>query len=245
MEWTAPGIVLAATPYGEGDALASLFTEEHGVTRGLARGGLSRARAATWQAGNLVEARWVARLSEQLGSYTGELVHASAALAMQDPLALAILTAACAVAEGALPEREPQPRVFRGLLHCVVHLDPAELVAWELGLLSELGFGLDLSRCALTGTTDHLAYVSPKTGRAVCEEAAGSWRERLLCLPPFLLQGGTPTPAELRDALRLTGHFLARDAFGARHRPIPAARVMLFDRVSALADEQGKKAVLF
>ena len=237
MEWTAPGIVLAATPYGEGDALASLFTEEHGVTRGLARGGLSRARAATWQAGNLVEARWVARLSEQLGSYTGELVHASAALAMQDPLALAILTAACAVAEGALPEREPQPRVFRGLLHLVVHLDPAELVAWELGLLSELGFGLDLSRCALTGTTDQLAYVSPKTGRAVCEEAAGSWRERLLCLPSFLLQGGTPTPADLRDALRLTGHFLARDAFGARHRPIPTARVMLYDRVSALADE--------
>ncbi len=231
MEWSAAGIILAASPYGEGDALASLFTEEHGVTRGLARGGLSRARASTWQAGNLVEARWVARLADQLGSYTAELVHAGAALAMQDALDLAILSSACAVAEGALPEREPHPRVFRGLLHLLVHLDVAGLIEWELGLLADLGFGLDLSRCAVTGATEGLAFVSPKTGRAVCEHAAGAWRERLLPLPPFLLGGSAPSPAELQQGLRLTGHFLARDAFGARHRPVPGARVMLYDRV--------------
>ena len=231
MEWNAPGIILAAMPYGEGDALAAVFTEEHGVTRGLARGGLSRARAATWQAGNLVEARWVARLSDQLGSYTAELVHAGAALAMHDPLALATLSSACAVAEGSLPEREPHPRVFRGLLHLIVHLDVAELIEWELGLLADLGFGLDLTRCAVTGATEGLAYVSPKTGRAVCEAAAGTWRERLLPLPAFLRGGGKPAPTELQDGLRLTGHFLARDAFGARHRPVPGARVMLYDRV--------------
>ncbi len=231
MEWSAAGIVLAASPYGEGDALASIFTEEHGVTRGLARGGLSRARAATWQAGNLVEAKWVARLSDQLGSYTAELVHAGAALAMQDALSLAILSSTCAVAEGALPEREPHPRVFRGLLHLIVHLDLAELIEWELGLLANLGFGLDLTRCAVTGATEELAYVSPKTGRAVCADAAGAWRERLLKLPAFLVGGAAPAPADLQDGLRLTGHFLARDAFGARHRPVPAARVMLSDRV--------------
>ncbi len=231
MEWSAAGIILGASPYGKGDALASIFTEQHGVTRGLARGGLSRARAAIWQAGNLVEARWVARLSDQLGSYTAELVHAGAALAMQDALSLAILSAACAVAEGALPEREPHPRAFRGLLHLIVHLDVAGLIEWELGLLADLGFGLDLARCAVTGARENLAYVSPKTGRAVSGEAAGQWRERLLPLPAFLVGGAEPRIADLQDGLRLTGHFLARDAFGGRHRPVPAARVMLFDRV--------------
>ena len=171
------------------------------------------------------------RLSDQLGSYTAELVHAGAALAMQDALPLAILSAACAVAEGALPEREPHPRVFRGLLHLIVHLDVAGLIEWELGLLADLGFGLDLTHCAVTGATEDLAYVSPKTGRAVCEAAAGDWRERLLKLPAFLAGGAAPRPADLQDGLRLTGHFLARDAFGARHRPVPGARVMLQDRV--------------
>ena len=241
MEWSAPGIVLAAAPYGEGDALATVFTEEHGTYRGLARGGMSRARAATWQAGNLVEARWVARLADQLGSYTAELVHPAAALAMADPLSLAVLSAACAVAEGALPDREPHPRVFRGLLHLIAHLEEgasgvAALVAWELGVLSDLGYGLALSACALTGETENLAYVSPKTGRAVSDGAAGAWRDRLFLLPAFLQTHAKPTPHDLRDGLRLTGHFLAKNVFGARHSATPAARTMLYDRVTALAE---------
>ena len=116
MDWEAPAIVLDARPYGEGDAVACVMTEAHGLHRGLARGGASRGGAAIWQAGNLVQVRWVARLAEQLGSFSAELVHAAAALALDDPLALAMLSAACAVAEGALPEREPHPRVFHGLL---------------------------------------------------------------------------------------------------------------------------------
>ena len=241
MEWSAPGIVLAAAPYGEGDALATVFTEEHGTFRGLARGGLSRARAGTWQPGNLVEARWVARLADQLGSYTAELVHPAAALAMSDPLTLSVLSAACAVAEGALPEREPHPRVFRGLLHLIAHLDDgaagvAMLVMWELGVLSDLGYGLDLSACAATGQTDYLAYVSPKSGRAVSEAAAELWRDRLFRLPAFLSGPARPNLPDLRDGLRLTGHFLAKNAFGAHHRAIPAARTMLYDRVTALAE---------
>lgn len=239
MEWSAPAIVLSALPYGEGDAVAALFSEAHGVFRGLAKGGLSRARAGTWQAGNLVEARWVARLADQLGSFAAELVHPSAALAMQDPLALAVLSTACAVAEGALPERAPHGRIFRGLLHLIAHLDDgpagvAALAVWELGLLAELGYGLDLSACALTGSTEGLAFVSPKSGRAVCEAAAGVWRERLLKLPAFLHREAIPSGDDLRDALRLTGHFLRRDAFGARHRDLPAARLMLYDRVCAI-----------
>jgi DNA repair protein RecO (recombination protein O) len=238
VEWNAPGIIVSAVPFGEGDALASIFTEAYGVFRGLARGGLSRARASTWQVGNLVEARWIARLSDQLGSFTSELVHPAAALAMDDALSLAILQSACAVAEGALPEREPHGRVFGGLLHLIAHLAPgeaslAEYVQWEAGLLADLGFALDLSVCAVTGTASDLAFVSPKTGRAVCGAAAGIWRDRLLPLPAFLTREVPADPAALSDGLRLTGHFLARDAFGARHRPLPAARLMLADRVGA------------
>jgi DNA repair protein RecO (recombination protein O) len=237
LEWEAPGIVLMANAYGEGDALSAVFTETHGVFRGLARGGLSRARANIWQTGNLVEARWVARLTDQLGSFSAELVHPAAALAMQDALLLSVLTSCCAVAEGALPEREAHPVVFKGLLHLIAHLgqgDPvAELVLWECGLLSELGYGLDLAACAVTGARENLAFVSPKTGRAVSEEGAGLWRERLLRLPPFLTGGSPPGKDDLIDAMRLTGHFLTRDVFGARHRPVPPARQMLCDRVAA------------
>jgi DNA repair protein RecO (recombination protein O) len=244
MEWEAPAIVLDARPYGEGDAVATVLTTAHGAHRGLARGAQSRARAAMWQAGNLIEARWVARLADQLGSLTGELVHASAALAMADPLHLAVLSAACAVAAGALPEREPHPRVFDALLHLIAHLPaagdlPAAYVRWEMLLLGDLGYGLDLSACAVSGATQGLAFVSPRTGRAVAEAAAGVWRERLLPLPAFLLGGGAGGDAPAwRDGMRLTGHFLARDAFGQQHRPLPQARAMLYDRVEKLASEK-------
>ena len=240
MEWDAPAIVLDVRPHGEGNAVASVLTEAHGVHRGLARGGTARARIAVWQPGNLVQARWVARLADQLGSFSAELVHPAAALAMDDPLQLAVLGACCAVASGALPEREAHPRVFHGLLHLIAGLaDPgpmlAELVRWEAILLADLGYGLDFSVCAITGATEGLAYVSPRTGRAVTAEAAGAWRERLLTLPSFLLdpvEGGTQ--ADWAAGLRLTGHFLARDAFGVQHKPLPRVRQMLYDRVALL-----------
>ncbi len=243
MEWDAPAIILAAAPYGEADLLVAAMTEAHGLHRGLARGGASRRQASLWQPGNLAQLRWVARLSEQLGSFTGELVHAGAALAMEDRLALAILTAACAVAEGALPDREALPAVFGGLLGVVAGLAepraslPA-LVRWELGLLAGLGYGLDLSCCAVSGTTHGLAWVSPRTGRAVSDAAAGEWRSRLLPLPRFLLPEANEPPdaVAVRDGLRLTGHFLERDAFGHSHRPLPLARQRLLDLVGTLCD---------
>jgi DNA repair protein RecO (recombination protein O) len=242
MDWDAPAIVLDARPYGEGDAIATVMTAEHGAHRGLARGGSARGRTAIWQPGNLVQVRWVARLAEQLGSFSAELVHPGAALAMDDALALAMLSAACAVAEGALLEREPHPRVFDGLLHLIVHLPQGEamltdLVRWETTVLADLGYGLDLASCAITGETAGLAFVSPKTGRAVTAAGAGIWTSRLLPLPPFLAGGNDAVPADWRDGLRLTGHFLERDAFGHHHRPLPAARRMLYDRVAALAAE--------
>jgi DNA repair protein RecO (recombination protein O) len=246
VEWDAPAIVLDARPYGEGDAIATVMTEEHGAHRGLARGGGARGRTAIWQPGNLVQVRWVARLADQLGSFTAELVHPGAALAMDDALALAMLSSACAVAEGALPEREPHPRVFDGLLHLIARLPEGaamlvDLIRWETVLLADLGYGLDLTSCAVTGETAGLAFVSPKTGRAVTIAAAGVWESRLLRLPSFLLGDAAASPEDWRDGLRLTGHFLARDAFGHHHRPLPAARQMLYDRVAALAAESEQK----
>ncbi len=246
MDWTAPAIILGTRAYGEGDALATLLTEAHGAHRGLAKGGASRSRAGTWQQGNLVEARWAGRLADQLGTLTAELVHATAARAMPDPLSLAILDSACATAAAALPEREPHPRVFSGLLRLLATLDGAAslpgLVRWEATLLADLGYGLDLGCCAVTGATATLAYVSPRTGRAVSAAAAGPWRDRLLRLPAFLaavdggdLSVGPEVGAEdCRDGLRLTAHFLARDAFGHTHKPLPPARLRLTDRVASL-----------
>ncbi len=248
MEWEAPGIVVDVRPYGEGDAIASVMTEAHGVHRGLARGGAAKGRvgqggAATWQPGNMVQLRWVGRIPEQLGSFTGELVHPTAALVMDAPLALALLSSACAVTEGALPEREPHASVFGHLLRLLASLggaDPpvAEYIRWEAILLADLGYGLDLAACAVTGAATGLAYVSPKTGRAVTEAGAGLWRERLLPLPGLLLDGRPGTPSDWTMGLKLTGHFLARDAFGHYHRPLPAARLMLEARVAALAGSE-------
>lgn len=233
-------MVLAARPQSEGNAVVTVLTEAQGSHRGLARGGNSRSQASLWLPGNLVQARWVARLQEQLGSLTAELVHPGAALAMDDPLTLAILSAACAVAEGALPEREPHPRVFAGLVQLIAGLARGEdalteFVRWEASLLADLGYGMDLSACALTGEVAGLAWVSPRTGRAVSDDAAGEWRARLLRLPGFLAGANSAGPEDWRDGLKLTGHFLERDAFGHHHRPVPPARHMLYDRVLALA----------
>ena len=183
MDWEAPAIVLDARPYGEGDAIATVMTEDQGLHRGLARGGGSRAQAALWQPGNLAQVRWVARLADQLGSFSAEMIHAGAAAVMDDALALAMLSAVCAVAEGALPEREQHPRVFHGLVRLVAHLPRgavmlSDLIRWETVLLSDLGYGLDLTACAVTGETSGLAFVSPRTGRAVTEAAAGIWKPR-------------------------------------------------------------------
>jgi DNA repair protein RecO (recombination protein O) len=240
-EWNAPAIVLDVRPYGEGGAIATLLTGEHGRHAGLAKGGTSRAQSALWQAGNLIEARWVARLPEQLGALSGEMVHPAAALAMEDPLALAALRSACAVAEAALPEREAHPRVFHGLVAFIATLARGtalalpDLVRWEADLLADLGYGLDLSSCAVTGSAEDLAFVSPRSGRAVSAGAAGEWRDRLLPLPAFLLGQGPSGPADWAAGLRLTGHFLARDVFGVHNKGLPAARDLLADRVATLA----------
>lgn len=245
MEWEAPAIVLDTRAYNEGDAVVTVMTEAHGLHRGLARGGSSRKQASLWLPGNMVHVRWAARLADQLGGFTGELIHAGAAQVLDDPLGLAMLSSMCAVAEDGLPEREPHPRIFAGLLAVIPRLllgarQLTEVVRWEVTLLADLGYGLDLSVCAVTGQTDGLAFVSPRTGRAVTQEGAGIWADRLLRLPAFLAGGTEAEATDWRDGLRLTGHFLFRDVFGHRHRPLPYARRMLYDRVATMADREQK-----
>ena len=243
VEWSAPAIILSTRPHGDADLLTTLLTEVQGRHPGLARGGQSRKQIGMWQPGNLVEARWIARLAEQLGAYSAEMVHAAAALAMDDALSLNVLTAACAVADGALPERHPHPASFRALLATLTALARSveaampRYIAFELTLLAELGYGLDLGSCAVTGVREGLTHVSPRSGRAVSAEAAAPYAERLFPLPAILRDQAVPaTPKDWLQALTITGHFLARDAFHAHNRPLPDARERLQTRVAGLAE---------
>ncbi len=238
MEWSDHGIVLASRLHGETGLVVSLLTRLHGRHSGFVAGGISRKARPTWQPGNLVEVSWRAKLSEQLGYYTGELREAHAARAMDDATELAGLSAACSLVDAALPEREPHPAIYDGfeaLLGALGHPGwPAIYVRLELGVLQELGFGLDLEKCAATGATDDLGYVSPKTGRAVSRAAAGPYREKLLALPAFLSTGGLPADgAELRQGLDLTGYFLERHVFWPHNKPLPPARARFMETLQA------------
>jgi DNA repair protein RecO (recombination protein O) len=226
--------VLSARPHGESGLIVSLLTRAHGRHAGFVPGGGSRRASPVWQSGNVVEVGWRARLSDQLGNYTGELREPHAARALDDAAELAGLSAACAVADSALPEREPHPAMFdgfRAFLGALGHPGwPAIYVRLELGLLQELGFGLDLEKCAATGTTEDLAYVSPRTGRAVSRAAAGPYKEKLLALPAFLSTGGLASDeGQLRLGLDLTGYFLERHVFWPHNKPLPPARARFMD----------------
>ncbi|MFI5001411.1 MAG: DNA repair protein RecO [Reyranellales bacterium] len=234
MDWSDEGVVLASRPHGETGLVVSLLTRTHGRHAGFVAGGVSRKARPTWQMGNVVEVAWRARQSEQLGYYTGELREAHAARAMDDAAELAGLSAACGLIDAALPEREPHPALYAGFHAFLTVLGhegwPAIYVKLELGLLQELGFGLDLDKCAATGALDDLAYVSPKTGRAVSRAAAGPYKEKLLPLPAFLSTGGLPSDdGQLRQGLDLTGYFLERHVFWPHNKPLPPARARFME----------------
>ncbi len=212
MQRSGSAFVLASCRHGEWDARVSLFFRAHGRYSGLVRGGLSSKKRNDWQPGHLVEAGWRARLFDQLGHLSGERRRDYAAGILHRPLALAALSSCCALLGAATPERMPLPRLydaFAGLLP----LDEtpgglARLVRFELALLGALGYGLDLSSCALTASTRDLAFISPRSGRAVNREAGAPWAARLLPLPPFLRDEDiTPEFDELYDGLKLTGYF--------------------------------------
>jgi len=234
MEWRDDALVLSVRPYGEGSAVVNLLTRERGRHAGLAQGVRGKAGRGLYEIGNRLAVDWRARLEDQLGRLSAELVTPTAALLMDDGDALTAAVACCALLDIVLPEREPQPGVFEAtavLLESLTRPDWQEVVIyWELGLLAALGYGLDLSRCAATGATEGLAWVSPKTGRAVSLEAGEAWKDRLLPLPAFL-GGPEGSDRPLMDGFRLTGHFIEEWLLAPLHREPPAARSRLLDRL--------------
>lgn len=242
MQWRDEGLVIGVRGHGETSVILELMTKEHGRHLGLVRGGKGSALRAVLQPGNQVVANWRARLDSQLGAYLVEPLQSRAARLIEHGYALHGVAFLCALLR-LLPERDPHAEIHEMARLIADRLGsrdhaPALLARFEIAMLGALGFGLDLSTCALTGAREDLAYVSPKSGRAVSRDAGEPWRERLLRYPAFL-QGGdfaaSPDEAELDAAFRLTGHFLNRDVFAPRGAAMPPARGFYLKAVTARA----------
>jgi DNA repair protein RecO (recombination protein O) len=228
MDWADEGIVIGVRRHGEANAVVELMTRERGRHLGMVRGGAGTRMRPLLQPGNSVQAVWRARLDQHLGLYAVEGLTLRAARLIGQAHALYALTHVTGLAR-LLPERDPHPGLFEALAVVLDGLDDASVAAalvvrFELEVLKELGFGLDLSQCAASGETGDLAYVSPKTGRAVSRTAGEPWRDRLLPLPAFLIGGAAPDNDAVADAFRVTGHFLQRDVYGPRGLAVPDAR---------------------
>lgn len=236
MDWRDQGVLLSMRPHGESAAIIEVLTALHGRHAGVVRGGASRKMAAMLQPGSGVQLEWRARLDDHIGTFTVEPLKSRAHL-LADRLALAGLMSVCSLLRAALPEREPHQALWvatSGLLDALGEEGwTSAYLRWELRLLEELGFGLDLGRCAVTGATEGLAFVSPKTGRAVTRAGAGDWADRLLPLPPGLTGDAVLTPEEVSSGLKLTGFFLDLGLRPVLHeRPLPEARARLVDLLS-------------
>lgn len=238
MHIRAEALVLSVRPHGEHGAIVRGLTAEHGLQPGYVRGGRSRALRPVLQPGNLILGEWRARTDEQLAALTAELVHSRAPLFAQ-PLPAAALDWVTALTATTLPDGQPYPRLHAaldGVLRAVEAAPAARgwavaLVRYELLLLGELGFGLDLDRCVVTGSGDDLAFVSPRSGGAVSSAVAEGYRDRLLALPPFVRKGGAAEWPDILAGLGLTGHFLARDVLLGRAAETLEARARLVERL--------------
>lgn len=234
--------ILALRPHGEHGAIVKMMTPEHGLQAGYVRGARGRQLRPVLLAGNEVSATLSSRTEGQLAQATVELSHSRAPL-LAEPLPAAAIDWLCALTATALPEAQPYPRIYTALdgLLAAIEAAPAAsgwgaaLVRYELLLLAELGFGLDLDRCALSGTEEDLVAVSPRSGRAVSRAEAEPYQGKLLPMPPFMRMGGSATWSEILDGLTLTGHFLHRDVITDRSAPVGEARLRLVDRLRKAA----------
>ena len=239
MDWSGEGYILSVKPHGETSAIVHVFTNEQGCHAGLVRGGRSRRQRPTLQAGNKVTVRWHARLSDHLGNFTLEPLDARAALIMEARLSLSALNAITAVTKAALPEREAYPKLYKGLEVLLdnlldVEIWPALFIRYEIALLEALGYGLDFSNCAATGTTENLTHISPRSGRAVCAKAAEPYADKLLSLPKFLLGKHGVQQADISDGIALSGYFLASRIFHPINKDIPSARYRLIEELKTV-----------
>ena len=242
MRFTAPAIIVSLRPHGEVGAVVRLLTAEHGLQAAYVRGARGRRMRPVLMPGNLVEASLSARTPGQLAQATVELVHSRAPL-LGEALPAAAIDWACALTATVLPEGQPYARLYDaldGLLGAIEAAPAASkwgaaLVRFELLLLAELGFGLELDRCAVSGDAHNLAAVSPRSGRAVGAEAAGPDPGKLLPLPRFVHEGGQAGWPDIIDGLALSGHFLLRDLITDRAAPVAAARERLIERLRRAA----------
>ena len=244
MRFSSPAIVVSLRPHGEVGAVVRLMTPDHGLQAAYVRGARGRRLRSVLVAGNAVEASLAARTEVQLAQATVELVHSRAPL-LSEPLPAAAIDWACALAATVLPEGQPYPRLYGaldGLLNAIEAAPAASgwgaaLVRFELLLLAELGFGLDLERCAVSGTEDDLVAVSPRSGRAVSAAAAAPYGSKLLALPRFVRAGGQAGWPDILDGLALSGHFLLRDLITDRAAPVASARERLIERLRRAAGQ--------
>jgi len=242
IEWRDRGLLLAVRPHGETSVIIDVLTQDHGRYAGVVRGGTSRKLRPVLQPGAELDLVWRARLDSHMGAFTVEPIRASLAVGLGARQALAGLNAVTAMLRFALAEREAHGPLFErslGLLEMIgeAELWPLAYLHWEMALLDELGFGLDLSTCAVLGReANDLSFVSPRTGRAVSRKGAGEWADRLLPLPNCLLEIA-PAPAEdLLQGFAVTGHFLSQHLAGEMQgKPLPDARQRLIDLVARQA----------
>lgn len=246
MEWRDEGILLWVRRHGESNVIIEALTVEHGRHAGLVRGGASKANAAILQPGAQLTLEWNARLAEHLGTYKVDLVRSRAAAIISDRCSLAGLNAVSALLVQFLPDREPNQLIYQSTLELVDSMGagevswPVRYALWELSLLESLGYGLDLSSCAASGTTDDLIFVSPRSGRAVCRQAGAAFADKMLPLPAFMTGQGQPRAADVREALRLTGYFMehwVRPALEIEALPEARTRLIrLMDRIEMVEE---------
>ena len=241
IEWRDEGALIRVRKHGESSAIIEVFTPSRGLTAGIVRGGTSRKIAPTLQPGAQLDVTWKARLEDHLGSFTVEPIRSRTAQVMQDRMALAGLNAVTGLLSFLLPDREAHAPLYDRTIQLLDLLGqnevwPLAYLQWEVALLDGMGFGMDLSACAVSGLNDDLFYVSPRTGRAVSRLAAGEWADRLLPLPHVLLGKGDAELTEIVLALRTKGHFLNNHlAQSLGNLPIPEARQRLIDTMKRLA----------
>ncbi len=234
MEWREEGVLLSVRRHGEHAAIIEMFTGAHGRHGGVVRGGASRRLTPVLQPGAQLDVTWRARLEDHLGHFTVEPLRGRAPEILGDPVALAGMSSVCALLGFSLPEREPHPALYSRSVALLDALGAegwaGAYLRWELALLDEMGFGLDLAACAVTGARDGLAFISPRTGRAVSREGAGDWADRLLPFPRALVSSDPADGAELLEGLQVTGHFLnAHLAAALGHHPLPQGRQRFVD----------------
>jgi DNA repair protein RecO (recombination protein O) len=241
-QWRDQGIVLTARAHGEAGAVVSLLTESRGRCAGYVRGGQSSRLRGVIEPGNMVNAAWSSRVADGLGAYVLEQERHMAALLMHDPLRLGALLAACALCDATLPERQPHPGLFYGLQALIETMSEdiwgAAYVMWELALLRELGYGIELTRCGGGGDPATLEWVSPKSGHAISAAAGLPYKERLLPLPAFLKpQKGEASDEEILKGLRLTGYFLEHRVFAHHNRGVPDERLRFGERFAKTVEQ--------